>query len=386
MRNDSPLVTYYHSVAPAVFPGWSLNFLTMEMVRFEDQMKYIMGRGWKPIFLDEWWQIRNGKAHYRGNEICITFDDGLLDNWVYAYPIVKKYGLKMTVFVCPELIEATDRVRPTLEDVWEGRNKEHELVGLGHLSWGELRAMQRSGHVDIQSHTMSHAKFIVSDALRGFHYGGFPGHHPTVNSYTLEEKPYYMSDKDHHTRVPWGTPLFEETSSVIAHRKRINESFYTEARALAGEHDLAREDERKAYEDRVRELHQRYKKDGTLLLPHGTFTDHVERVEYEIIGSKRVIEKELDKPVEFLCWPHGDNNLSTHAIAKEAGYLATTVGGQHYQVHQKDRIPRIGTDWPIGNRLARLKFQYKMARHLGQEPYHSIAQLNDLKNRMLNRS
>ncbi len=385
MKPASPLVIYYHSVAPKPFEGWPLSFLTMDLARFERQMEQIVERGWRTVFLDEWWSMRNGELAGRGNELCITFDDGLLDNWVYAFPVVRKHGLKMTLFVCPELIEGSDRVRPTMEDVWNGKLKADELIGLGQLSWGELRAMQASGHVDVQSHTMTHTKHIVSDELRAVYYGGFEGYYPALNTCSLDEKPRYMDDPGFGRRIALGTPLFAESSAVVARKKTIDETFMHQALALAAEHDLSRPHERSAYDPRLRELHVRYKSKGSLVRTEESFTEHVERIEYEIIGSKRILEERLGKPVRFLCWPHGGNSAATHAVARQAGYVASTVGRMHTELRAHDRIPRVGTDWRMSPTRARLKFDYKMGAHYHRQPYHMFWAVNDLKNRLLGR-
>jgi peptidoglycan/xylan/chitin deacetylase (PgdA/CDA1 family) len=383
MTRPSPLVTYYHSVAPEPFEGWPLRFLTMRMDRFEQELDQIVERGWRTIFMDEWWRMRTGKEKQLGSELCITFDDGLLDNWVYAFPLVKKRGLKMTLFVCPELIEDADAVRPNLEDVWNGSCRADDLLGLGQLSWGELRAMQCSGHVDIQSHTMTHTKHIVSGELRGAYYGGFAGYYPALNTYTLERKPRYMADPGFSQRIPIGTPLFAENSAVVARRKTICEDFLHEAASLAQAHDLSRAEERPVYEQRLRDLHLRYGANGGVIQGEESFQEHVDRVEYEIIGSKREVEKRLDKPVEFLCWPHGGNSPATHEVAKQAGYLATTVGKMTSRSGDIDRILRTGTDWPLSLPMRRLKFDAKMGAAHGRQPFRAVAGLNDLKNRLL---
>lgn len=385
MKKQSPLVIYYHSVAPKPFQGWLLGFLTMELARFEQQMEQIVQRGWDAVFLDEWWDLRNGNASPRRKKLCITFDDGLLDNWVYAFPIIRKLGLKMTLFVCPELIEPTDRVRPNLENVWKGECDAEKLVGLGQLSWGELRAMQRSGHVDVQSHTMSHTKYVVSDSLRAVYYGGFEGYYPLLNTCSSEEKPRYMHDPDLGQRMFLGTPLFMEASSVVARKHAIDAGFLEEAGRLASQHDLSLVGERPAYERRLRELYGRRMSEGGLVRAVESFPEQVERIEYEIISSKRVLEKELDKPIRFLCWPHGDNSDGAHAVAKEAGYVATTVGRMHARRGAQDRIPRVGTHWRMAQAYARLKFDYKMGAHHGTQPYRAFWAMNELKNTLLGR-
>ena len=53
MKNISPPVFYYHSVAPKLFDGWLLKFLTLKLANFEQQMAYLKDRGLKSIFMDD---------------------------------------------------------------------------------------------------------------------------------------------------------------------------------------------------------------------------------------------------------------------------------------------------------------------------------------------
>ncbi|MCS6929677.1 MAG: polysaccharide deacetylase family protein [Saprospiraceae bacterium] len=387
MQVTSPPVLYFHSVAPRPFAGWPLRFLTMRLDRFEQQMHYLHKRGYRAIFLEEWLAMRRGELPTDEKAVCLTFDDGLLDNWVYAFPIAKKYGMRMTLFVCPELIEPGDHVRPNLEDVWAGRCHPSALKGLGQLSWGELRKMQESGYADIQSHTMSHTKYIVSDRLCGFYYGGFAGFYTTLNTYSLCEKPFYSQDKDFEYRLPWGMPLFEEKSAVIARKKIISPAFYEEILGLAEKFDLTIPEHRPIFERKARQLYRSWQTTQKLVIGEETEAEYNNRLVYEITQSRQVLEAHLRKPVRFLCWPHGDNSPSTHLFALESGYAATTAGKLVTERGRLDRIHRLGTDWGnIHLWWMYLKLDYKLGSHYGQQPYYAIWWLNEWKNRLLMRN
>ena len=386
MKQHSPPVLYFHSVAPRRFNNWVLNFLTMDSKRFEDQMHYFRANGYRGIFLDEWHAMRTGVRPNDPNALCITFDDGLLDNWVYAFPIAKKYGMKITLFVCPELVDPRNIVRPNLDDVWAGRCTASDLKGLGNLSWAELRLMQESGFADVQSHTMSHAKYTVSDRLRGFYYGGFSGFYPILNSYSLQEKPHYIHDENFEHRIPMGTPLFVETSAVIAKKHSISPAFYGEVTQLADKYDLAIPEHRPVFEGNARKIYEQYQKSGKLVVSVESDADFGSRLQYEIATSKKIIEENLRKPVRFLCWPHGDNSHIAHLVARETGYLATTAGKMTTETERPDRIPRIGTDWDISRWWMHRKLDYKLSSHHHKQPYYALWLANEFKNRLLKRS
>lgn len=381
MKNISPPVFYYHSVAPKLLDGWLLRFLTLKLANFEQQMAYLKNNKLQSVFMDEWMRIRIGHKTATGNEVCLTFDDGLLDNWVYAWPVAKKYGMKFTIFVSPECIEPRPVVRPTLEDVWNGTCKAEELDALGYLSWNELKMMQESGVVDVQSHTMTHAKYISSPTLRGFYYGGFKGYHPILNA-NPHLRATYMHDPHFEKRLPWGTPLFEETSAVVVKKNIISPAFMDEASAMAAKYNLKNEDERPAYEKEARQIADNYARAGKLLEGIEKDEDFRARLTYEIVDSKRIIEEQLGKPVQFLCWPHGDNNSAAHTLAKEAGYLATTSGKMIREQNEADRIPRLAADFDNSPWVNRQKFHFKVAAHYRKQPYYAIALLNEIKNKV----
>jgi peptidoglycan/xylan/chitin deacetylase (PgdA/CDA1 family) len=97
----------------------------------------------------------------------ITFDDGWLDNWLYAFPVLKKYHMKAVIFAVTSL--AADKAR-------RGRDDEktvlplpvhrecQKMVEAGRapevmLSWDEMREMEASGLIDIQSHMHTHQRW-----------------------------------------------------------------------------------------------------------------------------------------------------------------------------------------------------------------------------------
>ncbi|MFA5162188.1 MAG: polysaccharide deacetylase family protein [Elusimicrobiales bacterium] len=89
--------------------------------------------------------------------VLITFDDGYADNWICAYPLLKRYGFTASVFV------TTGRVinAPARKTISEG-GQPPPFTGQhagAFLSWEELRRMAESGVFEIGSHTRTHNDF-----------------------------------------------------------------------------------------------------------------------------------------------------------------------------------------------------------------------------------
>ena len=96
---------------------------------FEEQMKLIKD---KTSFKLE--ELKKVNYKLPENSILVTFDDGYKNNYTLAYPILKKYNIKATIF---------------LNTRYVGNNADY-------LSWENIKEMYESGLVDFQMHTHSH--------------------------------------------------------------------------------------------------------------------------------------------------------------------------------------------------------------------------------------
>ena len=74
------------------------------------------------------------------NPILLTFDDGAYNNYLYAFPLAKKYNAK---FVFSPIGKEADRYE---------KNKD-ENPGYSHANWEKIIEMSKSGLVEIQNHT-----------------------------------------------------------------------------------------------------------------------------------------------------------------------------------------------------------------------------------------
>jgi hypothetical protein len=363
-------IIYYHSIGPKN-PKWVRNFLTLELPFFEHQLKYL-SMNYQSISLKDFWEIRNGNKKPIENGVVLTFDDGYLDNWIWAYPLLKKYGMQATIFISPEFVDTISGVRPNLEDVWKGITGIDDICQWGFLTWEEMKMMEASGFINIESHTMSHTKYFVSDKLIGFHYPGADILYEVSNEFP-ERKPYYIEDREFEGLLPYGYPLFESKSAIIAHKVKINEDFIGECLHLLKGYGFSDYNFMIAFKQ-IEALYEKYQKEGDLIVHKESFKDYKKRLHFEIFNSKRIIEEMLDKEVKFLCWPHGDNNELAHTMAKEAGYLATSVGKSDADPAAGDRFSRLGSPQVRNNRLlTNLKLHYKIKSLLKQEPWYTIS-------------
>jgi uncharacterized repeat protein (TIGR01451 family) len=85
--------------------------------------------------------------------VIITSDDGYQDIYTYAFPILKNYGYKMTVFLVTGLVGNSDADRRMNE--WDFSNSQVPRANL--LIWPEIVQMSKYG-CEFQSHTVSHIR------------------------------------------------------------------------------------------------------------------------------------------------------------------------------------------------------------------------------------
>jgi len=93
----------------------------------------------------------------------VTFDDGYLDNWVHAFPVLKKLGVKAAMYLVTSLVERQALPR---EGVAVSDTRRRERDPGGFLSWAEARAMADSGLVTFGSHTHTHRDGCVGNRMR----------------------------------------------------------------------------------------------------------------------------------------------------------------------------------------------------------------------------
>jgi peptidoglycan/xylan/chitin deacetylase (PgdA/CDA1 family) len=88
-------ILLYHRVCPRN-DNWSLKPFNPES--FERQMEYFY-QNYEILPLNRLVQyIHQGKS-FPDKSVVITFDDGYKDNYLYAYPILKKYHIPATIFL-----------------------------------------------------------------------------------------------------------------------------------------------------------------------------------------------------------------------------------------------------------------------------------------------
>jgi peptidoglycan/xylan/chitin deacetylase (PgdA/CDA1 family) len=163
-----PVFMYHHI-------NWHLgDLVTLTPEDFENHLRVLSEKGVQPLFLNEAVEYLRGEKGLSRPAVALTFDDGHLDNWVYAFPLLKKYRVKATIFVITSWMTEGEK-----RNHWQGEDGVHSLPAIPThkeskkraasgdfsvgLRWEEAQAMEASGFVDIQSHTHWHRDYFLMD-------------------------------------------------------------------------------------------------------------------------------------------------------------------------------------------------------------------------------
>ncbi|WP_251861634.1 polysaccharide deacetylase family protein [Clostridium sp. Marseille-Q2269] len=111
------------------------NELRLPKEQFREQMKYLKDNGYTTLTLHELYSFLDKNKPVPEKSIVITLDDGYVDNYTNAYPILKEFGLKATVFAITSNIDKDKR----------------------SITSKQIKEMDDAG-VQIASHTYNHDK------------------------------------------------------------------------------------------------------------------------------------------------------------------------------------------------------------------------------------
>lgn len=96
-----PVLTYHHILPQEYIEkyNWTNNDSVLSLEAFKEQMDYLYENGFFTATLDELKAFLNGQITLPEKTVVITFDDGYLSNALYAYPIMKDYNFRGTIFM-----------------------------------------------------------------------------------------------------------------------------------------------------------------------------------------------------------------------------------------------------------------------------------------------
>lgn len=338
-RRPGVPVLMFHSVRPA---NLVQSPLSLPVERFLRNLEAASRRGYRTVTLQQLYDHKASGAELPEKPLVITFDDGFMDNWVFAHPVLERLGMCATVF-------------PTVDFIGEGPPRKRWPPGdasalngftaedcSGSLRWSELELMKDSGVFDVQSHTMTHGRVFCGPAVEDFVR---TGRDPLWLRWNIHPrgKPFLLEGGDGY-EAPVGYPVLENGRALGVIRFIPDPEPLAElVKYVAGNGGPAFFN-RHGWRERLLEM---VAKGGVFPGRFETPDEHRERVAWELSESRRKLEKRLGIQVRFLCWPGGARTATALSLVRECGYLASTcpssLAGSSRNRQDPGRIVRVGS-------------------------------------------
>ncbi len=264
--------------------------------QFEAHLRLIT-RWFKPISMAEMGRAVAEKKALPDKAVALTFDDGYRDNYEVAYPLLKRYGVPASFFVCPGLIDSH-------QGFW----------------WDEIYALvekTRATELDVEK--------LIQDL------GLPPGRQDGVLSLLTGQQ-----------KISAGESLVAQGKRMSPHMltiflERLNEAFGVHGDSDLREHILMNWDE-------IREMHHDGMEIGSHTMTHPMLTQVSESVMRVELSDARVrLSEVLGAAPEGFVYPSGAFSSTARNIVREAGhiYACTSQSGFIGGAADQYLLPRV---------------------------------------------
>lgn len=107
---------------------------------FESDLRYLNENGYTTIVMQDLIDYVYDNQPLPPKPVMLTFDDGFYNNYLYAFPLLKKYNCKM---VLSPIGRYTDQYSEEKDD----------HANYSYVTWDQINEMRHSGLVEIQNHS-----------------------------------------------------------------------------------------------------------------------------------------------------------------------------------------------------------------------------------------
>lgn len=181
--NTLTIIGYHEITAEknAVIPDYAVS-----VKQFELHLDWLQKNGYHFISVDQLIKANEGKEKLPTKPVLLTVDDGYQSFYQYAYPIIKRRKIPVVLSVVGSWLETKKNTPVQFGDDQLDRKK--------LLSWSELKIMQKSGLVEIGSHSYNLHRGILGNPQ------GNSEPAATTREYNPKSKTY-ENDKQYSHRI-----------------------------------------------------------------------------------------------------------------------------------------------------------------------------------------
>jgi peptidoglycan/xylan/chitin deacetylase (PgdA/CDA1 family) len=294
-------VLMYHRILPASDPRYAREEPGMIVTpdTFRQQLR-ILKELFEVMPLAEWCGRRDAGRTLPARACAITFDDGWLDNYQFALPILQQEQLPATLFAVADMIGTQRQFWPNRLARVLGATQGRHFSWMERFGLGKQTALGREAVAQLihQCKQMRDEELLTLLDSAEKELGLAPEHQPALVSWD-------------QLREMQGSGFFDIGSHTSNHY-----------RLLEG-------------------------------LADSTLTE-------EIIASKRKLERELERPVSTFCYPNGDTSPAAVTLVQEHYRAAvTTRRGINSTATASHSLQRIGVHEDVSD--TRRRFEARLS-------------------------
>ena len=147
LKRELPVIMYHRVVKDESEKG--IHGTWVEAERFRAHLQYLKDHGYETLTFED---LRNGGYRKRFDHdhkkwVMLTFDDGYVDNYTTAFPLLQEFGFKAVIF----LLSHRDY------NAWDADDKEHPEKKLPLMSKEMVDEMAAYG-IEFGAHTKTHPR------------------------------------------------------------------------------------------------------------------------------------------------------------------------------------------------------------------------------------
>lgn len=139
MKQKEPVelpILMYHSIS-------SGNSLRVPKSEFASHMKWLKDNDYVTLSPEEVYRVFTTNSMPSKKSVLITFDDGYTDNYTKAFPILKQYGMKATIFMIEQSIGRPNHLTDEQMDEMMAHGISIESHTIHHLELNQLSKQQQ---------------------------------------------------------------------------------------------------------------------------------------------------------------------------------------------------------------------------------------------------
>ena len=243
-------------------------YMNIKVSVFEEMVQYLKKR-YNIISLEKAVDLLKSKDTAPENTIVMTFDDGYRDNYINAFPILKKYGVPATIFLSAGVINNGGMLwYDAVVATFNKTNKTY--VDLRHLNLGVYPLTSKSDKLRAARQVAVFAKYLKTNERDAF-----------IKNILKELEAHPENNINPRTMLTWDEIKIMKNEGIAFGSHGMSHSILS--------------------------------------------TLSPEEAEFEIVASKQLIKEKTGIDVPFFSYPNGgmdDFNKQIIEILESAGYLA----------------------------------------------------------------